>query len=76
MRERNIKLKKRVEDSRLELKLLNIKYPRFYFAKKYKKYSGKEMEDKLNNLWYCKSFDECFTTELEAFVKFKKVQKI
>lgn len=76
MRDRNAKLKKRVQNSRAELNLLQVKSPRFYFAKKYKKYSGKEMEDRLNNLWYCRAYDEGFTTELEAFVEFKKVQKV
>lgn len=75
MRDRNKRLKKRVEASRSELKLLQVKSPRFHFANKYPKYSGKENEDRLNNLWYGRAFDEDFTTELEAFVEFKKVQK-
>lgn len=82
MRKRNEILKKRVEKCREELKSLGVKKQLYAFALKYPKYIGgntKEEKEKskfrLENLWYCRAFDETFTESLEAFVKFKETQK-
>lgn len=81
MNERNKKLKQRVLSCKKILDGLNIKNARVDFAKKYPKYYSSniltdtsDLKDRLNNLWYCKVFDEDFTKNLESFTKFKQTQ--
>ena len=81
MKDRNKKLKLRVEKARERLDALNIKSQKHDFGLKYQEYlSDKDVHDRsskrerLNNLWYCRVFDEDFTKKLEAFVLFKETQ--
>lgn len=81
MKERNKKLKSRVENARKKLDKLDIPNLRNKFKKKYPEYYGGKTqeeidakENRLNNLWYCKAFDEDFTRKLEAFLEYLKAQ--
>lgn len=75
MKDRNKKLKKRVESVKKELKSLQIKNPMHFFVLKNPEYVGDEhREHRLKNLWYCKVFDEDFTKKIEAFLTFQKTQ--
>ena len=81
MKDRNKKLKLRVEKVRNTFKSLGfndqkkefvMKYPEFVSHKNKEEESSKR--ERLNNLWYCRVFDEDFTKKLEAFVLFKETQ--
>ncbi len=66
-------LKLRVATAMGQLKHIGaFKSAKYYFAQKYPQFS--QDDDRLNNLWYGRSTDEDFTTCLEAFVTFKKVE--
>ncbi|WP_439132387.1 hypothetical protein [Polaribacter sp.] len=75
MKERNKKLKKRVEFVKKELDSLQIKNPKHFFGLKNPEYLGdNHKEERLKNLWYCRVFDEDFTKKMESFLTFKKTQ--
>jgi hypothetical protein len=65
-------LNSRVLDCRIRLRSMGVKMPRHFFTLKYPEYRGDD--DKLNNLWYGKIDDDDFTSKLESFTEFKKVQ--
>lgn len=79
MKDRNKKLKDRVEQCKKALAELGVKKPLDKFVRKFPKYSEGSTEEEKNkaknrvrNLFYCKAFDEDFTKHLESFVEFTK----
>lgn len=61
-----------------ELKKMEIKNPKHYFCKKFKKYANtKANKNRLDNLWYGKTTDVKFNSQLKELIKhFKTEYKI